>query len=120
MARHCYMESPNIHDSFSCSLKQGHTGEHRAHMWHDPSADLLTSWPNEQVSEEEVAEAVASIMGTGQGQMGYTQHPDLTPWLADQLNSMVANLRLCVNDHPEDERLAQVEAHLRWLLGRRV
>lgn len=51
---------------------------------------------------------------------GYEPHPDLTPDLMERLNNTLANLRICVQDHPEDERLAQVEANLRWLMGRRV
>jgi hypothetical protein len=51
---------------------------------------------------------------------GYTPHPDMTPTLTRILNEIAEDLAICCRDHPEDERLDEVEANVRWLLGRRV
>lgn len=51
---------------------------------------------------------------------GSTLYPTLTPYVVGLLRGLAAELRVCLNDHPEDERLARVEANVRWLVGERV
>jgi hypothetical protein len=51
---------------------------------------------------------------------GFTPHPDMTTRLGNEVTRVIEELKVCIRDHPDDERLARAEAMLRWLLGGRI
>lgn len=68
--KHCGDHSPPPKGLWTCSLDEGHRGDHKAYGGHQLEERYYrATWDNddEAVTDEEVAEAIRSIM---QGQTG--------------------------------------------------